>query len=103
MKILGGDLTETGKSWVRMIVFSFITVIALVTAILSSFMRTKSGTKEHNWWIFLMVIAWVAFGSTAAATGLSIVAHRKLPRPKINGYVSIPTTTATTTPAAPAA
>lgn len=75
MRILGGELTEKGKSWMRMIVFSIITVIAIITAALSSFMVTEPGTKEHNWWVFLMVISLLAVGGSISATGVSIYAH----------------------------
>jgi hypothetical protein len=78
MKIFGGDLTETSKSWMRMIIFGVITVVAIITAALSSFMLTESGSKEHNWWVFLMVITWLAVGGAATATGFAIKAHRDL-------------------------
>ena len=102
MRILGGELTENGKSWIRMIVFSIITVIAVITAILSSFMVTEAGTKEHNWWVFLMVISWVAFGGTALATGVSIYSHVKRNRPATAAMPSTAPIIAPTEPTEPA-
>ena len=102
MRILGGGLTEIGKSWIRVIIFSIIAIVAIVTAALSSFMVTEAGTKEHNWWIFLMVISLLAVGGTLSATGVSIYAHVKLTKPSLSRYVTMPSTTApTVVPTAP--
>ena len=62
---------EEKESIYRVAAFVTITVIALITAILSSFMITEKGTKEHNWWVALMIISWVGFAGTAAAAVLS--------------------------------
>ena len=97
MKILGGGLTEIGKSWIRVIVFSIITIIAIITAVLSAFMRTEKGTKEHNWWIFLMTVSLLAVIGTASATGVSIHALVKLTKRTPANY---PSTSVPTTPSA---
>ena len=75
MKIFDYELTETDKSLMRIIIFGVITILTIITAALSSFMLTESGTKEHNWWIFLMVISWLAVGGSAIATGFTVKAH----------------------------
>lgn len=83
MKILGGELTPAGVALARLIIFVLIALVALVTAVLSSFMITESQTKERKWWIFLMVITWVAFAGTGTAAGFSIKVYRDIVKPRV--------------------
>ena len=88
MKIFGKELTPTGESVLRLIIFSLLTVAALITAILTSFMITESGTKEHNWWVALMSISWPAFGLlglAAAYCGYDVYRITHSPA----GYISL--------------
>ena len=78
MKLFGIiDLTQKAESLFRVIALAIVTVVAVITAILSSFMITEEETKERNWWIALMSISWVAFLGTAAATVIAGISHRK--------------------------
>lgn len=72
MKIFDYRLSEADKSLMRAIIIGVITILTLITAALSSFMLTDAGTKEHNWWVFLMVISWLAVGGSAIATGVAV-------------------------------
>ena len=62
---------QSNHSMLMFIVYVIITIITLIVSILTSLMITSTGTKEYKWWIFLMVISWVAFGCSAGVSGLS--------------------------------
>ena len=83
------ELTPSQKESIyRVVIFVIIAIIALITAILSSFMITEKGTKEYNWWVALMIISWIGFAGTAAAAGLSGYACYKTIM-KSSGYISL--------------
>lgn len=85
MKLFGiFELTSKEESLFRVIALAVVAMVALVTALLTSFMITEPNTKEHNWWIALMSISWVAFAGTAIATTIAGVSYHKLAK---NGTV----------------
>jgi hypothetical protein len=59
-----------GSMWM-FVAYVIITIITLIVSILTSFMITSKGTKEYNWWVFLMVVSWVTFGCSAGVSGIS--------------------------------
>ena len=58
----------TTEQW-KFTIFVIVAVTALIMAILSCLMRTKKGTKEHAWWVFLMCFCWISFGVGCALSG----------------------------------
>lgn len=88
MKLFGKTISPTGEAIIRVAIFSVITVVAIITAILTSFMITDSGTKEYNWWVALMCMSWTAFGVLCLATAVSSVKLYRLVK-KTAGYASV--------------
>ncbi len=79
MKLFGiVELTPKEESLLRVIALAVVAMVALITALLTSFMITEPNTKEHNWWVALMSIAWVAFAGTAVATAIAGSTYHKL-------------------------
>ena len=62
---------QLNRSMWMFVGYVIISIITLIVSVLTSFMITSKGTKEYNWWVFLMVISWITFGCSVGVSGIS--------------------------------